>query len=399
MKKKKERAMFVTLWLTVIMLLAIALMGGCAKPEAVTSEWDLPFVNFMTGPAAGMGLPLDWSVEFATKEINDAGGINGIPIKLVKYDSKFDPAAAVDCMSRATPHSLVILGPTANTECQASGDIAVKEGVYFISPTSDPETIRNFAPWACVLYPPYTEIHKAVVAEWLNRNPDIKSVAICYHPQIVTEKISADAGAEVLEAAGVKVSRIECTPGELDMSAPAVKALSYHPDGFFMCVFPDSMGNLIMELRNRGLTEGRRIVTGMGAMYPAFFEMGKGYIEDVYLYGLMDPAYQGTDYQKLCTEYKSKFTGELPYGAVVYYDSIYIIKQAFEACDITGNPTKLKEERIKIRDYINSLEDFRGLVHTYSIVRSATTTPVYLLQVHNDKGVLVEELDWHKYEK
>jgi hypothetical protein len=69
-----------------------------------------------------------------------------------------------------------------------------------------------------------------------------------------------------------------------------------------------------------------------------------------------------------------------------------MIKAAFENQGITGDPAKLKEERIKIKDYAINQKGFEGLDATYDIVDGlAVGYPSRIFQIQNNEAVLVEE--------
>ena len=59
----------------------LLLTVGCQQPAP--KEWDVPFLNSLTGAIASIGEYLEWGAERAAKEINAAGGIKGKPVKIV----------------------------------------------------------------------------------------------------------------------------------------------------------------------------------------------------------------------------------------------------------------------------------------------------------------------------
>jgi len=50
-----------------------------------------------------------------------------------------------------------------------------------------------------------------------------------------------------------------------------------------------------------------------------------------------------------------------------YYDVVYAVKEAIEKTGVTGDPGKLKEERLKIRDYIRNLKEFPGIYKPFTM--------------------------------
>ena len=78
-----------TLWL------ALA-SGAHAQPKEFLFGALLP----LTGPAASIGLEEQQGVQFAVDQINAAGGINGVPVRVVFDDSPGTPDQAVLAFNR-----------------------------------------------------------------------------------------------------------------------------------------------------------------------------------------------------------------------------------------------------------------------------------------------------------
>ena len=72
----------------VVLVLASGLGFG---QTVVAKEWDIPFLNCLTGPIAAYGELFQWSADRAASEINAAGGIKGKPVKLVGVATGSDP--------------------------------------------------------------------------------------------------------------------------------------------------------------------------------------------------------------------------------------------------------------------------------------------------------------------
>ena len=78
-----------------VVLLAAALLFsvvGCQQPAP--KEWTVPFLNCLTGAIASIGEYLEWGAERAAKEINDAGGIKGKPVKMSAWTRPWTPRRA-----------------------------------------------------------------------------------------------------------------------------------------------------------------------------------------------------------------------------------------------------------------------------------------------------------------
>jgi DNA-binding LacI/PurR family transcriptional regulator len=63
----------------------------------------------------------------------------------------------------------------------------------------------------------------------------------------------------------------------------------------------------------------------------------------------------------------------------------------------TGDPARLKEERLRIRDYLNALKDYdTRLWGKISVLPDGSSTvPIYFMQIKNNRPVLVTtSRDW-----
>jgi len=85
----------------VLIALCLAMTCGLAYAQ---STIKVGFFGPLTGPFAGLGLDAKKGAEFATKQLNAAGGINGKKVELVTYDDQGNPAEAVSVVRKLMEH-------------------------------------------------------------------------------------------------------------------------------------------------------------------------------------------------------------------------------------------------------------------------------------------------------
>ncbi len=98
--------------------------------HVVVEEWDIPFLNVLSGPIASIGGYLQWGAERAVREINDAGGIAGKPVKLTTIDTGLSPERGRMAMSRLLSWALCVMGPVPEPVIMEAVPVAAKEGIY-----------------------------------------------------------------------------------------------------------------------------------------------------------------------------------------------------------------------------------------------------------------------------
>jgi branched-chain amino acid transport system substrate-binding protein len=104
----------------------------------------------LSGNSAMVGQTLVEGVQLATKQINEAGGINGRPIELVVEDDAQDPATAVSAVNKLiySDNVVGIIG-TVNSSCTlASMEVSQAAEIPHITPISSGAAVTNLGnPW------------------------------------------------------------------------------------------------------------------------------------------------------------------------------------------------------------------------------------------------------------
>jgi branched-chain amino acid transport system substrate-binding protein len=103
---RKECVVFLSIILAVCVSLATLSTPVFAKEKAVSY---LSLADY-TGPIAGLNVPADLGLEDYLKDINAQGGVEGIKIKLIGIDTRYDVARAVSAYKRyrRTPRLLMV---------------------------------------------------------------------------------------------------------------------------------------------------------------------------------------------------------------------------------------------------------------------------------------------------
>jgi branched-chain amino acid transport system substrate-binding protein len=393
-----------------IVLLVTALIAvvaiGCARDEIESgvevTEWNIPHITVLTGVAAAFGTDGAWGVDRAVEEINDSGGINGIPIRITRYDSEYDPGKSVQVMAQALgTDPLVIAGPLDDLTALASGGLAVDEGVPFMASLADPLSLAKFEPWGCSLYPDYVATSVAGTLEWIRLNPDIESIVIMLNPESGIQMAALEEQMRELPKHGIEVvGVVEVSFGQLDMGPQAVMAINLNPGGYYSHLQTIEHATMCKALYERGLTEGRRICAGMAVAGGPLFEIGEGYIEDIYLWDVYNFTSTDAGWLAYVADYEAEHNGLFPYTLSIqaFYESIYAVKIAFEELNITGDPTKLTEERIMIRDFLWNAKDIPSVTGgTWNWVNGEKVLPIYTYQVRNNNLQLISTLSTEEW--
>jgi len=381
-----------------VFILIISLMTtACGQKESDTSatanEWKIPFLIFLSGPLAGDGAMHKWLTNQVVAEINSNGGIAGKPLVIDYYDTALDPPKAASCMAKIIDaRALCLIGPMNDQECKAAMPLAAREGIYAFSGTATTDVWKQFKPWILNTSSTVEEEKEFDMPMWLKHEPDIKSIAGIVQPLYPYITTIWEANKSKADEIGIKTyNTIEVPSGMLDYSSIAVRAIETGANAFHISCTEEVAAKVVKELLDRGV-KPNHIWLWSSSMGATFLKQSEGYNEN--LYTNVSPTYtENPKYEYFLKRYMDSHGGEpLKFMSHFNAELLYLLKEAIEAQGITGDPAKLKEERIKIRDYVNNKKGFQGLKYTYDIVDGqATGIPRYLYQIRDGKTVLIEK--------
>ena len=135
----------------------------------------------------------------------------------------------------------------------------------------------------------------------------------------------------------------------------------------------------------RGVDETRRFLYPHSAGSPEFWELANGKLDGAYIWSLFNPKSTNPQWVKLAKAYEEKYNSAAASWVIpADYDTVYLIKACFEDLKITGDPKKLKEERIAIRDWMNNVKDFKFAANTINITDGEYQAPVWMFTIENN---------------
>jgi len=376
-------------------LIAAALLlsvVGCQQPAP--KEWTIPFLNSLTGAIASIGEYLEWGAERAAKEINDAGGIKGKPVRIVGVDTALDPQKGSTEMARLVKDSLVALGPVPEPVIMAAMPIAVENGMPSITATTSLEYAQKFFPWTISWFPSTQDRLAPLVAAWAKQFPDMKQV-VQFVENYGPWPGMADAHVTGLTGLGIKVLDKVEVPGDAVTFGPlVVKALNEKPDGIVFVCKPASAAKLIKELKGRGWKNMDHLLLFSSADAPDLFATGGKDLNGAEIYNYINPGLDSPRWNAFKQGYADSHNGGQPPSlSTNYYDAVYMIKDAIEKTGVTGSPGKLKAERKMIADYLQNVKGFHGIMFDWDMKDGVPTNkPTYIFKIQDGQKVMVQEV-------
>jgi branched-chain amino acid transport system substrate-binding protein len=377
----------------VLQVLFVATLGfGQTKP--VVNEWQVSFLNSLTGPIASIGAYLQWGAQRAATEINQAGGIAGKPVKVIGVDTAVDPQKGTVEMARIVKDSLVALGPVSEAVIMAAMPIAVENQMMSMTATTSYEYASKFFPWTVAWFPPYPVRLPPVIKAWVKQYSDMKSV-VQFTENFGVWPMMAESHVAGLKAANINVLKTVEVPSDAVTFGPlVVKALEQKPDGIIFSCNGEKIAKIIKELKSRGWTKMNHMLVFSSGDDAPLYTTGGADINGVQVYNYINPEVDNPRWNAFKTAFMKDHNGMAPFSlSTNYYDALFMVKEAIEKTGVTGDPKKLKEERKKIADYCANVKNFNGIMFNWDMKDGVPTNkPIYLFEIQGGKKKFVQEI-------
>ena len=362
-----------------------------AAGEPCVDVWDIPALVQTRGIFGWYGEEELWTFKQVVKDINAAGGVRGLPIKVSVYETGDEPGEKQAQMGKILDTKpLVIASPGyVTTETMP---MVVKEEVFCLCVSAIvKDDAEPFFPWDMTFIAPEEEEVGPAARRWIEEQPEIKSVVALADPYRPGFVIMAQRMLEALEEIGVENLGLLEVPETTNYGPIAVKALGYNADAYIMNTMEDATAKIIIEWDRRGFKERDHMLIFKYADTPKLYEAGKGYLDGCYVANIDNP---GSD-NPLWVDLQAAYAAERPdpgtpsWNVPLKYDCILLIAQALEETGATGCADKLEEERLAIRDYIRNAKGLEGIQYSRSFTDGIAEPNVFLFQIQNNAKVLV----------
>jgi len=362
--------------------------------EPFPDKWVFQGSQPITGAYAFSSKQIIWGMDWATQKINAMGGIRGLQVETIWHDHFTEDAAkSIEVMSEILDTKpLIIFGPGDFTAINSSLPMAIEDGVYCIHDMTGEASGRPYRPWALSLINGDETVSWAAMYAWLDKEPGMTKVVQFVCPTNPVWMSFAGHQADALEANGIEVVDVEVPSGTVSFGPIAVRALGEDPDGILFSIGPGDIAQTIIELYRRGWTDNSKNMLFECAPYPELFEIGEGYLDDCYVWTFYNPSSESPIWQDMLAAFHDEYGDDVDPSFCIYsgWAELSLTKQCFEELEITGDPARLTEERLAIKDYMNNCT-YESVFGPMDIVNGVQQDPVFLFIIENNKLANPEE--------
>ncbi|WP_239454253.1 ABC transporter substrate-binding protein [Bacillus suaedaesalsae] len=336
--------------------------GGEGDPEV----YKIGAIYSKTGPGSPLGEP-EWNAtELLVKQINENGGINGIPIEVILADDESTQEKAVEEMNRLIndENVLAVLGTTTSGPALAMKGIALDNEVPVISAGASVAIVSPAEESKWVFKTPHSDAHAVERIYMYMKDSGMKKVAI-----LADSNAYGASGVEQLEALkgeyGIEIVANESyNTDDADMKTQLTKINKSGADA--VIVWGTNPGPAIAAKNMKELGMDMPYIGSHGIANQAFLDLAGDAAEGVVIpTGKLlfptqipenDPQYKVIKefYDDYTAAYKGEPTNFGSYG----YDNLQLIVEALKAG---------ATDRESIRDYLeNDVKDYVGATGTFT---------------------------------
>ncbi|MBE9573366.1 MAG: ABC transporter substrate-binding protein [Proteobacteria bacterium] len=318
----------------------------------------------LAGPAISWGQHSLLGAEIARDEINDAGGIGGIPLELIVEDTASKSDQAISLARKLTEQDkvLIILGPILSSACEVVFPVINRMKIVAVSPTSaKPGLSAKYRPWAYRNNLTSDKTLGPALEKWV-KDYNLKKVAIIYDS---SDAVSTGEGAKVypifLKKFGAKIiESLTVQKKDIDFSAHITRIKAKNPDGVALAAQAEQAANIVREMQRQGLNIP--VITGVECANPLFIRTGKSDVEGVWTASATWADNPNPKVKKFVTKFMKRKNGEKPNsGGFKSYDTIYIIKEIIEKYGVTNDSKDLAKDRDRLREGWKNVKNFPGV--------------------------------------
>ena len=285
--KKSQGEIYVTLsgklfsFLSAVTLLAIV-SGSSMASEPI----KIGIAGAQSGDQASYGLPTVKAVEMVVNQINEKGGINGVPVGLMIEDDACKPEIATNTATKLVSGGVnVVIGHTCSGATKAALPIYGEAGIIVMSPsatTPDLTQSGNYPNFYRTISPDDAQARLEV--DFAVNVLKVKKIAVIHDKsdygkglaEYARDFIEFGARAEVVLYEGI-------TPGAVDYSAVVQKIKRTRADAVIFGGYHPEASKIITQMRKKRMKT--IFISDDGIKDDSFIKVAGKYAEGVYASG------------------------------------------------------------------------------------------------------------------
>lgn len=334
--KKLMSAAMVTA-MTVSMLAGCGGNGnsGSSEGESSGEAFKIGSIGPVTGGAAIYGQAVKNGAELAVKEINEAGGINGVQIEFDFQDDENDPEKAVNAYNTLKDWGMqALLGTVTSAPCVAVGAEAMNDNMFLLTPSGTAvECVEGENAFRVCFSDPMQGVESA---KYISDNKLASKVAVIYDSSDVYSTGIYNSFAAEAKNDGLEIVAAEAFTAEskTDFSVQLQKAKDAGAELVFLPFYYSEAALVLQQAAGMNYAPIFFGCDGMdGILGVEGFDAENA--QDLMFLSPFTPTSDDETIVKFVTDFEAAYDETPNQFAADAYDGIYAIKAAMEKAEVT----------------------------------------------------------------
>ena len=340
----------------VLLFAAAGLAVAAGTQEAPADEIVIGFFGPLSGENAQYGRNFRNAIDLYTDAVNEAGGVNGLPVRVIYEDDRADPREAANIAQRyaSDPSVIATIGSFSTAAAMAAAPVLEETGLVQISPTSShPDfTLQGEYMFRIVTT---QDIEAPLGARFVYDRVGAERIALIYRQDDWGVVVNEHFARSAQELGADLVLREAVVPETRDFRPLVTRLAELQPDALYLALFYADAAVLAQQMHQAGLDIP--VVTNTSLFNPQLIELAEEAVEGYYVpsnFAPQDPAPAVNDF---VTGYEQRFGSAPDQFAALAYDAIGSLITALEAATGDGSVPS----RAEVRDALAAMDRYAGV--------------------------------------
>ncbi|HEY9697696.1 MAG TPA: ABC transporter substrate-binding protein [Trichocoleus sp.] len=314
--------------------------NGVASSGGNNDPIPLGVAVAQTSNVALLGQEQVIGAKIAETFFNQAGGVNGRPIKLSLQDTAGDEQGAINAFNTLITRDKVvgIVGPTLSQQAFGADPVAERAKVPVLAPSNTAKNIPQIGDYIARVSAPVAVVAPNALKAALKINPSIKNVAVFFAQNDAFSKSETETFQQAVKEAGLNVVTVQkFQTTDTDFQSQATNAMNLKPDLIIISGLAADGGNLVKQLRELGYKE--QIIGGNGLNTSNLFPVCKKDCDGILIAQAYSPQLDSPINKAFREAYKAQNKDkEPPQFSAQAFTGVQVFVEALKTLD---NKTKL----------------------------------------------------------
>ncbi len=356
------------------------ILMGCADQEPILIGFSVE----LTGPRSELGVAARDGAQLAVDEINQRGGVNGRPIKLIIKDDKGDPEIARQVDKQLIDQGVVaIIGHTTSGQTAAVLDQINEAKVVLLSPTSSSTLFSGRADYFFRVMPGNELMGTSIANRIYNKHGVQQLTGVYDSGNQAFSGTLWEAVKTEFESLGGDASQVfTFTGGQTDLEDLMLQVSATQPEALIFIA--SAVDTALMAQYIRQDHPEILLFSSTWAQTDELLEKGGHAVEGLEMSAVYNPQHPSKTYQEFARRFENRYNRQPGLATSHAYEAVLVLAHALEQTN--GQAKNLPQA-------LTAINNLQGVQGTISIDEYGDVIrEVYIVQVKDGQFEVIDTI-------